>query len=251
MFNPLNLTGRKILVTGASSGIGRGTAIYLSKLGAQLVLTGRNEERLKQTMQELDGKGHSYFTFDLSDVNKIEQIFEAAIKDNIKLNGMVHCAGISFVAPIRTLTPEKMKQAFDILYFCFVEMVRQYCKNKYSDGGTIVAVSSVLSVRPHTCETAYITAKSALNASVSALAFELAKKNIRINGILPGNIYTEMAKNSMQDLDNNELVNNEVNTSLIGRWGTPDDIAAVAAFLTSDMSSFITGRIIYADGGLL
>lgn len=249
-FSPLNLEGRKVLITGASSGIGRATAIYISKLGATVVLTGRNEERLKETMSKLEGKGHSYVAFDLTDLNRIEVVFDAAIKDGAKLNGMVHSAGIPFVMPLRSLTPEAMQNCFTNDYFCFVELVRQYSKAKYCDGGSIVAISSVTSEKPVIGELGYCTAKSALNSAVGCMAVELAKKHIRVNGVLAGNILTEMAVNTLLQFGNKELKDKQVQESLIGRWGTPDDIAAACAFLLSDMSAFTTASLLDCSGGL-
>jgi NAD(P)-dependent dehydrogenase (short-subunit alcohol dehydrogenase family) len=249
--NPLDLSNRKILVTGASSGIGRATAIYLSKLGAKIVATGRNDDRLVQTLGLLEGKGHISIRFDLSDLDSIETIFKEAVKDGIKLNGMVHSAGIPFVMPLRSLTPSALQECFKIDFFCFVELVRQYSKTKYCDGGSIVAISSVTSVKPVAGEVGYSTAKAALNNAVLSMATELSKKNIRINGILAGNILTEMTERSLEQYGSKELKDNEVKLSLIGRWGTPEDVAATCAYLLSDMSSFTTAHLLDVGGGVL
>lgn len=249
-FNPLNLSGRKILITGASSGIGRATAIYLSKLGAQIVCAGRDKTRLQVTISQLSGEGHSFISYDLTDLDNIENIFIEATSDGIKLNGFVHSAGIPFVMPLRSLTPLSMLDCFKNNFFCFVELVRQFSKVKYSSGGSIVAISSINSKRPVIAETAYCTAKSALNTSIKSLALELSKKQIRINGILAGNIMTEMSKKVLLEYNNIERKDNEVKQSLIGRWGTPEDIAAGCAFLLSDMSSFITASLLNMGGGI-
>lgn len=249
MFNPLILKNKKILITGASSGIGRATAIYVSKLGAKVFLTGRNEDRLKKTMSQLEGEGHSYVAFDLTDLNNIESIFKVAVNDGIKLNGMVHSAGIPFVMPLRNLTPDAMQTCFTNDYFCFVELVRQYSKSKYCDGGSIVGISSVTAIKPVIGELGYCTAKSALNSAIECMAIELAKKHIRVNGVLAGCIKTEMTEQSFSLYGNKELKDIEVKQSLIGRWGTPDDIAAACAFLLSDMSSFTTASLLNSGGG--
>lgn len=249
MFNPLSLENKKILVTGASSGIGRATAIYVSKLGAKLVLTGRSMERLKETKNQLYGDGHMVFPYDLTNLEGIESIFNEALKDNIKLNGLVHSAGIPYVMPLRALTPENLQNCFKNDYFCFVELVRQYMKTKYSDGGSIVAISSITSVKPVIAETAYATAKAAVNSSVASMSIELAKKNIRINGILAGNIMTEMTESTLAELGNKEKKETEISNQLISRWGTPEDIAASCAFLLSDMSNYTTASLLNVGGG--
>lgn len=249
-FNPLDLSERKILVTGASSGIGQATAIYLSKLGAQIVLNGRNEERLNATLLQLTGERHQIAIADLAKEEDLSSLFEKIIGDGVKLNGIVHCAGVPFVMPLQSLTKKRLSEVMENNFFPFVELVRQYAKKKYSCGGSIVCISSILSVQPRAYEAGYIASKAAMNASVTSLAFELAKKGIRINGVLAGNIMTEMVKKMLQEHDNTEYMQNITNKPLLG-LGEPDDIASVCAFLLSDMSRFITGRNIYADGGLL
>lgn len=249
-FTPLTLQNKKILVTGASSGIGKATAIYLSKLGAKIVLTGRNKERLEETKRLLEGNQHSLVQFDLTDLDNIEKIFEMALEDNIKLNGFVHCAGIPYVMPLRVLTPSAMIDCFKNDFFCFVELVRQYSRAKYSEGGSIVAISSVSTERLIGGEIAYCTAKAALNNAIMSMATELSKKHIRINGVLVGNILTEMLEKTFAKYDNREMKDNEVKQSLIGRWGVPEDVAATCAFLLSEMSSFTTASLVDCAGGI-
>lgn len=249
-FNPLDFAGRKILVTGASSGIGRATAIYLSKLGAQIILSGRNEERLNETMLQLTGGNHQILSVDLSKEEELSPFFDQMVQDGIKLNGMVHCAGIPYVMPLQSLSKKRLSDVMETNFFPFIELVRQYVKKKYSSGGSIVCISSILSVQPRAYETGYIASKAAMNAAVTSLAFELAKKEIRINGILAGNIMTEMVQETLKEYANEENFNNFIEQSLLG-LGKPDDIASVCAFLLSDMARFITGRNMYADGGLL
>ncbi|MBP5156866.1 MAG: SDR family oxidoreductase [Treponema sp.] len=249
MFNPCSLQDKKILVTGASSGIGRAVALYCSRLGARLVLSGRDEGRLKETLEQLEGCGHAYVPFDLTDLENIEDIFKTALADGVRLGGMVHSAGIPYVMPLRNLSPEAMQDCFKSDFFCFVELVRQYSKSKYSDGGSIVAISSVTSTKAVAGEVAYSTAKAALNNAVLSMARELSKKQIRINGILAGNIRTEMAERSLERYGNRELKDDEVKRSLIGRWGMPDDVAASCAYLLSEMSSFTTAHLLDVSGG--
>ncbi|MGG4396977.1 SDR family oxidoreductase [Paenibacillus thiaminolyticus] len=249
-FNPLDFAGRKILVTGASSGIGRATAIYLSKLGAQIVLNGRNEERLNETMLQLTGRNHQILAADLAKEEELGHFFDQAVQDGIKLDGMVHCAGIPYVMPLQSLSKKRLSDVMETNFFPFIELVRQYAKKKYSSGGSIVCISAIISVQPRAYETGYIASKAAMNAAVTSLAFELAKKGIRINGILAGNIMTEMVQETLKEYANEEHLNNVIEKSLLG-VGEPDDIASVCAFLLSDMARFITGRNMYADGGFL
>ncbi|MDY8045195.1 SDR family oxidoreductase [Paenibacillus polymyxa] len=249
-FNPLDFVRRKILVTGASSGIGKATAIYLSKLGAQIILNGRNEGRLNETMMQLTGGNHRILTADLAKEEELGHFFDQMVQDGIKLNGMVHCAGVPYVMPLQSLSKKRLSDVMETNFFPFIELVRQYAKKKYSSGGSIVCISSILSVQPRAYETGYIASKAAMNAAVTSLAFELAKKGIRINGILAGNIMTEMVQETLKEYANEEHLNNVIEKSLLGA-GEPEDIASVCAFLLSDMAKFITGRNMYADGGYL
>jgi NAD(P)-dependent dehydrogenase (short-subunit alcohol dehydrogenase family) len=248
-FCPLDLSHKKILITGASSGIGRATSIYLSKLGAKLVLNGRNEERLKSTAMQLFGKDHQIVIEDLAQQEDLSEFFEKITNDGVKLNGLIHCAGIPFIMPLQSLTRNQLRKVMENNYYPFIELVRQYSKKKYSCGGSIVCISSILSVQPRPYETGYIASKAAVNASISSIAIELAKKGIRINGILAGNIMTEMVRKTEEQYGSDDLQQN-IKQALLG-FGEPDDIAGVCAFLVSDISKYITGRNIYADGGLL
>jgi NAD(P)-dependent dehydrogenase (short-subunit alcohol dehydrogenase family) len=242
-FNPLDLTNKKILVTGASSGIGRATAIYLSSLGAKLVITGRNRPRLDDTMQQLRGNGHLQIVADLSELDDMSPLFDKATRDEVKLNGLVHSAGIVNVVPLNRLTKMKMLEEMNINYFAFVELVRQYAKKKYSDAGSIVGISSIAADRPSQCQTSYAASKAAMDIAVRTLSNELAKKGIRINTVLPGLVRTEMTE-CITDYDLNDK------GQLLG-IGEAEDVAGVCAFLISDMSRFITGRRLFVDGGSL
>lgn len=249
-FNPLDLSGRTILVTGASSGIGRASAIYLSKLGTKIVCVARNKERLQQTIAMLDGEGHIMISADLSDLSNIETIFQQAVSVVGKLNGLVHCAGIPYVMPLNVLNPQHMNEVMRNNFLPFVELARWYGKKKYAIGGSIVTISSILVEHPRANETGYIAAKGAMSAAVGSLACDLAPKGIRVNGIICGNVLTDMVKNTVAELDNDVQLQKNVDKALLG-MAEPEAIAGVVAFLISDMSRFITGRNIYADGGLL
>ncbi|MGA3673627.1 SDR family NAD(P)-dependent oxidoreductase [Lysinibacillus agricola] len=244
-FNPLDLTNKKILVTGASSGIGQATSIYLSKLGANLVVMGRNVDRLNTTLSKLAGNGHTKIVADFSEMEDMSELFGEVLSDGIKLDGLVHCAGISQVTPLNSLTKKKMLTEMDINYFSYIELVRQYAKKKHNNGGSIIGISSIAADRAEQCQTNYAASKAALDISSQSMAIELAKKRIRINTVLPGVIDTNILKSTSENGVDLELIQK---TQLLG-VGKPDDVASVVAFLISDMSRLITGRRLFVDGG--
>lgn len=249
MFNPMNLTDRKILVTGASSGIGRETSILLSKLGAQLVLTGRRKEELEKTLSFMEGINHLVLPFELSDFDNYKNLFNEACYDDKKLDGLVHCAGIAKTIPLRILSYELMLETMKINYFAFLELVKHYAKKKYSNGGSIVGISAINAHMPRKCMSLYAGSKGALEASIKTLALELHESKIRINSVVPGAINTEMAQ-KYASLVSIEQVDNILDGQLMS-MGNPDDVANVIAFLLSDASKFVTGRHYYVDGGRL
>lgn len=242
----VDLSKRKILVTGASSGIGRAAAILLSRLGANLVLVGRNVEALKETESALAVGNHKIIVFDLADLSEIEYIFsEAVVHDKEKLNGFVYSAGVSSVVPLRNLNYNIMDNVMKINYYAFIEMVKYYSLKKYSQGGSIVALSSIAAKQAGKCQTIYAASKAAIDISVRTLSMELVKKDIRINSVLPGMTDTNMAQ-GWDDMG--EHLAEIVQSQLLG-LGKPEQIANLIAFLLSDAASFITGRNYHIDGG--
>ena len=242
----VDLDGRKILVTGASSGIGRSVAILLSELGAIVVLCGRNQERLDETRALMkNSEKHMQFTFDVRDYGKYEEVFKKAVSDGNKLDGMVHCAGVAKAVPLRVMRHEDILDMLEINYVSFMELTQLYAKKKFSNSGSVIAISAANSHYPQKCMSIYAASKAALEAAVKSLALELATQQIRINCVVPGAIDTTM----MRGIDDNEL-QKILNKQLLG-VGQPKDVANMIAFMLSDAAKFITGRSLYVDGGLL
>lgn len=246
MINLVDLTDKKIIVTGASSGIGKETAILLSRLGARVVLVARNEDRLLKTMSMLENGEHSYFVYDLSQLEGISNLIERIVnKDNRKIDGLVHSAGVSAIIPLQNINYEKMDQVMKINFYSFIELVKVVTLKKYSSGGSIVAISSIASTQGEKCQTIYSASKAAMDASIRTLAIELVKKKIRINSVMPGLINSEMTNQvPISSLQTSELTR----AQLLG-IGKPIDVANMIAFLISEASGFITGRSVYVDGG--
>lgn len=248
MINPMNLSGKRILVTGASSGIGKETSILLSKLEADLVLVARNEEKLQETFNSLEKGNHEMISFDLSHIDSICELMDTSCK-NQKLDGLVHAAGIASIIPVQNINYKKMLEVMNINYFSFMELVKLFSKKKYSNGGSIVAVSSVSSFSGWKGASLYCGSKGALDSSIKALAIELITKNIRVNSVVPSNIKTQMFEDLTQFAEQSEI-NSILSKQPLG-IGEPADIANAIAFLLSDASKFITGTALVADGGYL
>ncbi len=251
MINPIDLSGKNILVTGASSGIGKGIAIFLSRVGANIIMAARNEEKLKETYNELEPGNHSYYLIDLNNLNEIEGMIDKICSDGRKLNGIVHSAGISRTIPVQYLKMDDLKSIMSINFYSFVELVKHFSKRKYNDnGGSIVAISSISSKVGARGLSAYCASKGALESAIRSLALELAPKNIRINSIAPGMIKTQIY-DGLLDLVNNKDFETDLKKRQIMGLGTPEDVASGTAFLLSDASKFITGSSINVDGGYL
>ncbi|WP_391572838.1 SDR family NAD(P)-dependent oxidoreductase [Cohnella sp.] len=248
MFQPLDLTGKKIFLTGATSSIGRASAIYLSKLGASLVLTGRNEPALAETFQMLVGDKHHMFTADLNDLGHIPQLIENSFAaDGKKFNGVLHCAGGGRIVPLKALNIDILKSAMQVNFYAFIEIIKIITNKKYFKEGSIVGVSSHAAMEGEAGQAAYSAAKAAMDAAVRALAHELAPKNIRINTVRPGMIESDATSKYRKSMDESQF-SKLVNRQLLG-LGQPEAVASMCSFLLSDASCFLTGRSMYVDGG--
>lgn len=241
-----DFTDKNILITGGSSGIGRTTAIECVKAGANVIIVGRKKEELDRTAAM---SGHPEkcraILFDFSSDDSYDALFQNIAEYEGKLDGLVHCAGVPGVIPLRALTQKNMSEVMGVNYFSFIELVKQYSKKKYNNGGSIIGVSSVVAERGEMCQTIYAASKAAMEASVKCLSIELASKQIRINTVMPGMIRTEMME---QVLENGSDARVLGAGSVLG-IGDPVDVSNAILFLLSDLSSHTTGRSLYVDGG--
>lgn len=244
MKNLLDFTGKKILVTGASSGIGQAAAVLLSQLGAGVVLVARSEEKLHATWKMMEnGALHQIIPFDVRNFREYDGLFEKATEDGVKLSGLVHSAGIAKATPLKILKKESIDEIFEVNVTSFLCLAAKYAKRKFSDGGSIVGISAVNAHYPQKCMGVYAASKGALEASVSTMAVELSKQNIRINSVIAGAVRTPMT-----DSLDAETVRSIEAKQLYGALKA-EQVANTIAFLLSDASSGITGRNIYTDGG--
>lgn len=244
MNNPLSLHGKTILVTGASSGIGKRIAIRTSEMGASVVVTGRNEERLTQTLSQLDiNNTHQKIVWDLSETD--------AVKDFVKqipvIDGIVMDAAIFDTTIVRHLKLEKMRSMFNTNTFANMALVQAILKQKkLKSGGSVVFISSVASTRPYKGNALYSATKGAVNSFSKVLALELGTQRIRVNCIHPGIVKT--TANPQDWAVTKEELSAEESRFPLG-FGDPDDIAYAAVYLLSDVAKWITGSDMIVDGG--
>ena len=250
MYNPLSLAGKKILVTGASSGIGQTTAIECSKLGASVVITGRNKERLEQTYNQLDisqRQNHQMIIADLTDDNSLDLF----IKQLPILDGVSSNLGISTDRlPIKFLKDDNINIVFETNIVSHVKLARElHKKKKMNKNSSYVFTSSAGGVATHVIgNSIYDMSKAAINAFTKSCAVDFASRGIRCNAVCPGMILTPLTKpgGSVSEADYQKDIEDHY---LLGRYGKPEEVAHVIAFLLSDASSFMTGASVMVDGG--
>ncbi len=249
MINLIDLTGKTIIVTGASNGIGRETAILLSKLGARLVLIARNKEKLKDTIDSLDGEGHADIAFDLTSFSEYSHLYSRIFENCGGVSGFVHSAGISKTIPLRNMRLNDLDEMMKINYYSFMLLAKEFVKKKnvHPNGASIVAISSTSGDFSVKGLSIYSATKSSLNISIKALAQEYAQWNIRFNTVSPGWVKTELTDKATRALTSERLENVFENYPL--GPGDPIDVAKAVAFLLSDAASWITGINLTIDGG--
>ena len=241
----LDLTGKKIMVTGASSGIGRATAVLISKLGGRVVACGRDSTRLDETISECDGHNHIKMTFDVRENDSYKDIFDRIVSDGKKLDGLVYSAGIAKPTPLRVFDSNTVREILEVNLISFMTMTAVYSKKAYNNGGSIVGISAINAHYPQKCMTVYAASKMAIEGFVRTVAIELVDKNIRVNYVVPGPVNTPMGDNVL------EKSANDINAKALLGLAESEDVANSIVFLLSDMSRKITGRSIFIDSGTL
>jgi NAD(P)-dependent dehydrogenase (short-subunit alcohol dehydrogenase family) len=241
--NLFTLTGKTILVTGASSGLGAATAIECSKMGGILIITGRNDERLNDTFSKLEGKNHIKLPFDFLDNNKIDEFVNALPP----LDGIALCAGITKTIPVKFISNDNIHEIFQINLISSMQMIQKLLKQKkINKGGSIVFISSISTEYADKGNSIYAASKGGINSFMKVLALELASQKITSNCIQPGMVPTGMLAAGV--ITEDQLIEEKKNYPL--GFGEPTDIANGIIYLLSDAAKWVTGSVLTIDGGV-
>lgn len=242
-YNPFTLKGKTILVTGASSGIGQATAVECAQMGAEVVITGRDTERLQATA-DLMGTLKAQIAADLTNQEDVERLVAALPP----LDGAVLCAGNSTTLPLQFGSREKFDEMFNVNFFAPVELLRlMYKKKVLQKGASVVLIASIGGTHSFMPGNGvYGASKAALNSLMKYAAREYASRKIRVNSICPGMVDTPLIH---RGTITEEQLAEDAKRYPLGRYGKPDDIANGAVYLLSDASSWLTGHDLVIDGG--
>lgn len=245
MDNIIEISGKKIVVTGAGSGIGRETALLLAKQGAVVIMLDVNEDGLIETAA-LGGERCHPYTIDLTDSTAVTEVVKQIVDEYGKLDGLVHCAGISSRKPLNVLSKDGFSKVMDVNFYSFVELVKNCAKKKHiNDGASIVVMSSISSIRGYKAKTEYCVSKAAVDAFVRCMALELADRKIRINSVMAAEVLTPLA---LKARETNAMVGASDFEAPLGP-SEPYEVANTIAFLLSDATKTITGTSLLIDGG--
>lgn len=245
IYNPFSLVGKIVLVTGASSGIGHETAIQCSKMGAKVIATARDVNRLEETLSQMDGDGHKMIVADLTNQDDVNRL----VGEVESLKGLVLCAGKGMTSPFPFSTRDKYDEIFNVNFFAPVELFRLLVrKKKLEKDASVVFVSSIGGNGSYSLGNGvYGASKAAVNSTMKFCARELASKKIRVNSVNPGMVNTKLIQGGAISEEQHKL---DMEKYPLKRYGEPEDIAFGIIYLLSDASSWVTGHSLVIDGGV-
>ena len=246
-YNPFSLEGKTILITGASSGIGRGIAVECSKIGAKLVISGRNEKRLQDTLSQLQGEGHLALQADLS----TQEGVDALVEQCPPINGFVPCAGIPKMQSVKHINRKDLEEIVwinqEVPIILTTELLK---KKKLQKKSSIVFIASLSGIFvANMGESIYSTTKAAISGFAKGAALELAAQGTRVNTICPGLVPTSILEMSNEMFSEAQLMESTKGKYPLRRLGKPEDMAYAAIYLLSDASDWVTGINMKVDGG--
>lgn len=245
MINIMDLSNTIIIVTGAGSGIGRETSRVLAEQGASVIMMDINADSLAESATLCGEKCHP-ITIDLTDAKSVTEAVASVVSQYGKLDGLVHCAGISSRKPLNVLSKDGFSKVMDVNFYSFVELVKNCAKKKHiNDGASIVVMSSISSIRGYKAKTEYCVSKAAVDAFVRCMALELADRKIRVNSVMAAEVLTPLA---LKARATNAMVGAADFEAPLGP-SEPYEVANTIAFLLSDATRTITGTSILIDGG--
>lgn len=244
MYNPFSLEGKTVLVTGASSGIGRATAIECAKMGATVVVTGRNADRLNETFGQLEGEGHTQILADLlnsDDVTKLTELLPS-------LDGLVHCAGLIKTVPFQFVNEENLAAVMDVNFTVPTLLSALLVKKKkLNKNSSVVFISSISGKYCSSFgNSIYTASKSAIDGIAKGMALDVASKGIRVNCVNPGMINTAILEGGVIS---QEQLDEDKKRYPLKRYGNPEEVAYAVIYLLSDASAWVTGSNLLIDGG--
>ena len=241
--NPFTLAGKTVLVTGASSGIGRGIAIACSKMGATIILNGRSQQKLEETLARLAEGDHKVMAADLTDADAMHQM----IAGMPALDGVVHCAGIGQRVLCKAATENDINAVMDTNFKAPALLQTELLKHKkINKGASIVFITSIATWSPSVGNAFYSASKGAIVSYANCLSLELAPRKVRVNCISPAMVWTDLI---LQNGVDEELLKENESKYPLKRYGTPEDIANLAIYMLSDASSWMTGSNVKISGG--
>lgn len=242
MINPFSLEGYTILVTGASSGIGRGIAVACAEMGANVVLTARNSERLQETLSLMQGEGHIIISADLTDESQRRQLVDSLPV----LDGLVHCAGVGSRVPCKNIEQSDVDNVLQPNFVAPVLLQTEVLKaKKIKKESSIVFIASRAAEMPSVGNAVYSASKGAIISYAKCLALELAPRKVRVNCICPAMVWTDLALTGAT----HEQLREAEQKYPLKRYGKPEDIAYLAVYMLSDVSTWMTGSCVDITGG--
>ncbi|MDR0829767.1 MAG: SDR family oxidoreductase [Prevotellaceae bacterium] len=250
MNSQFSLENKNIIITGASSGIGRQCAVLCSEAGANVTIIARNREKLEETLSLMKSGKHQIIDFDVTDFAEIDKVIDKIVGENGKINGFIHCAGMELTTPTITMKPEIYHQMYDVNVISAFEFAKHISKKKNhaESSCSLVFISSVMGILGEVAHLSYCATKGALIAGAKALALEYADKKIRFNTVSPAQIQdTEITRKMLENFsDENKTAKLAMHP--LG-YGQSKDVANACIYLLSDAAKWITGTNLIVDGG--